>query len=341
MKNTKAGIWIFIGLLALVLVFLLNISLGSVQISVKEIFEGLLFGNWERLSHEQIVLHYRLPKALVAIIAGIGLSLSGLQMQTFFRNPLAGPFVLGISSGAGLGVAVLILAGTGLGLSMGNLNTWATAFAGTLGAGSVLLLVSFVAWKVKDSMTLLIVGLMFGSAVSAVISVLSYFSGAEALKLFTVWSMGSLGSLGWSQVGLLFLILLFGVIPVIFSIKAYNVMLLGEAYAQSMGINPVRLRWLMIISTGLLAGGVTAFCGPIAFIGIAVPHLARMIWKTPDLRVLFPASAVMGAVLLLLCDAVGQLPGSAQTLPINAVTSLVGAPIVVSLVLRKNFSKEF
>ncbi|MDF2159227.1 iron ABC transporter permease [Algoriphagus sp. CAU 1675] len=341
MKNTKTGIWIFTGLMVLVLVFMLNISLGSVHISVQEIFEGLLFGNWERPSHEQIVLHFRLPKAVVSMIAGIGLSLSGLQMQTFFRNPLAGPFVLGISSGAGLGVAVLILAGTGLGLSAGILNTWATAFAGTLGAGSVLLLVSLVAWKVKDSMTLLIVGLMFGSAVSAVISLLSYFSGAEALKLFTVWSMGSLGSLGWSQVGILSLILLIGMIPMIFSVKAYNVMLLGEAYAQSMGINPIRLRWSMILSTGLLAGAVTAFCGPIAFIGIAVPHLARMIWKTPDHRVLFPASAVMGAVLLLLCDSVGQLPGSAQTLPINAVTSLVGAPIVVSLVLRKNFSKEF
>ena len=330
-------------LVFLVFSFLLNVSLGSVAISPGEILSGVFTGDWVKASRGQIILNYRLPKALVAVLAGIGLSISGLQMQTFFRNPLAGPFVLGISSGAGLGVAVLMLAGSAFGLATfgGAINPFAIAVAGTLGAGLVLLTVSLVAWRVKDSMTLLIVGLMFGSAVSAVISVLSYFSGAEALKLFTIWSMGSLGGLVWDQVWVLGLVILLGTIPVIASIKSYNGMLLGESYAKSMGINPDRLRWLMILSTGLLAGGITAFCGPIAFIGIAVPHLARMVWKTSDHRILFPASALIGGSLLLLCDAVGQLPGSAQTLPINAVTSLVGAPIVISLVLRKNFSKEF
>jgi iron complex transport system permease protein len=343
MKKNKSFLFLSAGLILLILSFMLNVSLGSVSIPLEEIFDGIIHGHWEKASREQIILNYRLPKALVAIFAGIGLSLSGLQMQTFFRNPLAGPFVLGISSGAGLGVALLMLAGTALGFATGGvgLNPWAIVLAGTIGAGLVLVLVSLVAWRVRDSMTLLIVGLMFGSAVSAVVSVLSYFSGAEALKLFIVWSMGSLGSLGWGPIGVLGAVIFIGLIPVIFSVKSYNALLMGESYARSMGINPSRLRWLMIGSTGLLAGSITAFCGPIAFIGIAVPHLARIIWKTADHRILFPASALIGAILLLLCDAVGQLPGSAQTLPINAVTSLIGAPVVIGLVLRKNFSKEF
>jgi len=343
MKATSPFLLLLAAFALLILSFLLNVSLGSVSISPGEILTGIFSGEWIKASREQIILNYRIPKALVAILAGVGLSISGLQMQTFFRNPLAGPFVLGISSGAGLGVAILMLAGSAFGIAAfgGIVNPWAIAIAGTLGASLVLLTVSLVAWKVKDSMTLLIVGLMFGSAVSAIISVLSYFSGAEALKLFTIWSMGSLGGLVWDQVGVLSLVILIGIIPVVASVKSYNGMLLGESYARSMGINPDRLRWLMILSTGLLAGSITAFCGPIAFIGIAVPHLARIVWKTPDHRILFPATALIGASLLLLCDAVGQLPGSAQTLPINAVTSLVGAPIVISLVLRKNFSKEF
>ncbi len=339
MKKNKLAFLAGIGLLGLS--FLLNLSLGSVHITSGEILQGIFSGQWSRASFEQIILNYRLPKAFVAILAGIGLSISGLQMQTFFRNPLAGPYVLGVSSGAGLGVAILMLAGSAIGLITTALTPWAIVVSGTLGAGLVLLTVSLIAWRVKDSMTLLIVGLMFGSAVSAIISVLSYFSGAEQLKLFTIWSMGSLGGLGWQQVAVLGITITLGVIPVIASIKSYNGMLLGEAYAQSMGINPSRLRWLMILSTGLLAGSITAFCGPIAFVGIAVPHLTRMVWKTADHRILFPASALMGAVLLLLCDAISQLPGSAQTLPINAVTSLIGAPVVIGLVLRKNFSKEF
>lgn len=343
MKKNSPILLLSAALILLVLSFLLNISLGSVSIPPIEILRGIFTGEWTKASREQIILNYRIPKALVAILAGIGLSISGLQMQTFFRNPLAGPFVLGISSGAGLGVAILMLAGSAFGLVAfgGAINPWAVAIAGTLGAGLVLVTVSLVAWKVRDSMTLLIVGLMFGSAVSAVISVFSYFSGAEELKLFTIWSMGSLGGLVWDQVWVLILVIAVGIIPVIASVKSYNGMLLGESYAKSMGINPDRLRWLMILSTGLLAGCITAFCGPIAFIGIAVPHVARMIWGTSDHRLLFPATAILGAILLLLCDVIAQLPGSAQTLPINAVTSLIGAPIVISLVLKKNFSKEF
>ena len=328
-------------LLALGFSFLLNLSMGSVWIPPSEILSGLWSGAWDKDSWEQIILNYRAPKAFVAIIAGMGLSVSGLQMQTFFRNPLAGPYVLGVSSGAGLGVALLMLSGTALGVSALGLNSWMIALAGILGAGAMLLGVSLVAWRVRDSMTLLIVGLIVGSAVSALVSVLSFFSGAEALKMYTVWSMGSLGALNWSQVALLGLVLVVGLVPVVFSIKSYNAFLLGESYARSMGIHTERLRWLMIGSTGILAGGITAFCGPIAFLGIAVPHLARMLWKTVDHRILFPGSALLGAILLLLCDALGHLPGWSSTLPINAVTSLVGAPLVISLILRKNLSKDF
>jgi len=328
-------------LLLLGISFLLNLSMGSVWIPPVELVEGLVSGNWAKNSWEQIILHYRLPKALVAILAGIGLSVSGLQMQTFFRNPLAGPYVLGISSGAGLGVALLMLAGAAFGVSLTGLNSWAIAGAGIVGAGSLLVLVSLIAWHVKDSMTLLIVGLMVGSVVAAVVAVLSFFSGAEALKLFTVWSMGSLGALTWSQVSILCLLILIGTIPIIGSIKSYNALLLGETYARSMGIHTSRLRWWMIGSTGILAGGITAFCGPIAFLGIAVPHLARMAWKSADHRVLFPGSAIFGASLLLLCDSFSHFPGWASSLPINAVTSLIGAPLVISLILRKNLSKDF
>ncbi|EOZ95870.1 Vitamin B12 ABC transporter, permease component BtuC [Indibacter alkaliphilus LW1] len=344
MKNKpKYPLLFVLGLLICLLCFWANLAVGSVNIPFQEVI-GRFFGStFSKASWETIVMDYRLPKAFTAILAGISLSLSGLQMQTFFRNPLAGPFVLGISSGASLGVAMLIMAGSAFGWSVysGSLGVWAIIIAASTGAVLVLLLVSLIAWKVKDSMTLLIVGLMFGSAVSAVISVLAYFTEAEQLKLFTVWSMGSLGSTQTDQLFGFALATLIGAIPVLMMLKSYNAMLMGEVYASSMGVNINRLRWGMIISTGILAGTATAFCGPIAFIGIAVPHVARLVFKTGDHRILFPASALSGAIILLVCDAFSQLPGSAQTLPINAVTSLVGAPMVIWLILRRNFSKEF
>ncbi len=344
MKNKSPNTILFVsGLLLCILVFWVNLSIGSVAIPFGEVI-GRFFGQeFSKRSWETIVIGYRLPKAFTAILAGITLSISGLQMQTFFRNPLAGPFVLGISSGAGLGVALLIMAGSAFGWSLysGGLGLWAIIISASAGAVLVLLLMSLTAWKVKDSMTLLIVGLMFGSAVSALISVLAFFSNAEQLKLFTVWSMGSLGSTQTDQLIGFGIASLIGLIPMMLMLKSYNAMLLGEAYAESMGVNINKLRWTMIISTGILAGSATAFCGPIAFIGIAVPHMARLVFRTGDHRVLFPASALIGAIVLLVCDAVSQLPGSAQTLPINAVTSLVGAPMVIWLILRRNFSKEF
>jgi iron complex transport system permease protein len=320
-----------------------NLASGSVLIPIQEVMGRFIGGEFSKSSWETIVIGYRIPKAFTAILAGIGLSLSGLQMQTFFRNPLAGPYVLGVSSGAGLGVALLIMAGSAFGWSMysGGFGIWAVVLSATLGSILVLLLMSLTAWKVKDSMTLLIVGLMFGSAVSALISVLSYFSGADQLKMFTIWSMGSLGSTQPDQLVAFLVAVLLGLLPLLVNLKSFNAMLLGEAYAESMGVNVHRLRWAMIVSTGILAGSVTAFCGPIAFIGIAVPHMARLVFKTGDHWILFPASALIGAAVLLACDTISQLPGSAQTLPINAVTSLVGAPMVIWLILRRNFSKEF
>lgn len=330
-------------LVLLVFLWLLNLSLGSIAIPLVSLLERLGGSSFPRESWEIIVIDYRIPKSLTAILAGIGLSVSGLQMQTFFRNPLAGPFVLGISSGAGLGVAILSMAGTAFGWQIlsGSPNYWAAIVASSAGAIGVLVLMGLAAWKVKDSMTLLIVGLMFGSAASSVITLLSYFSAAEELKMFTLWSMGNLGNTGWNELGILTGAVVFGLSLVLFSVKSYNAMLLGEAYAKSMGINFEKLRWIMIVSTGVLTGGITAFCGPIAFIGIAVPHLARLLFKTNDHRILFPATAILGILVLLACDTIAQLPGFATSLPINAVTTAFGAPLIIWLIMKRNFSEAF
>lgn len=344
-NKNRIRIYTIGGALLIFLLFLANISIGSIAIPLEEILSGLTRGEISKKSWEIILFDYRIPKALTAILAGIALSLSGLQMQTFFRNPLAGPYVLGISSGAGLGVALLILGGTAFGWDLlgrgGFMGIWGTIIAASAGAILVLVLMSLTAWKVKDSMTLLIIGLMFGSATGAIISVLSYFGGADELKLFTVWSMGSLGGTSKDQLMVFSFACLLGSLPVLIFVKSFNAMLLGERYAASMGVNLYQLRWAMIVSTGILAGSATAFCGPVAFIGIAVPHLARMMFQTGDHRVLFPASALIGAGFLLVCDIFSQLPGTAETLPINAVTSLFGAPLVIWLILKRNFSREF
>lgn len=330
-------------LVLLVFLWLLNLSLGSIAIPLVSLLERLGGSAFPRESWEIIVMDYRIPKSLTAILAGVGLSVSGLQMQTFFRNPLAGPFVLGISSGAGLGVAILSMAGTAFGWQIlsGTPNYWAAIVASSAGAVGVLVLMGLAAWKVKDSMTLLIVGLMFGSAAASVITLLSYFSAAEELKMFTLWSMGNLGNTGWNELKILSGAVLIGLSLVLFSVKSYNAMLLGEAYAKSMGIDFYRLRWIMIVSTGILTGGITAFCGPIAFIGIAVPHLARLLFKTNDHRILFPATAILGILVLLACDTIAQLPGFATSLPINAVTTAFGAPLIIWLIMKRNFSEAF
>ncbi len=322
---------------ALVLCFGLNLSFGSVSIPFKETLNAIFGAKLENSSWDYIIWNYRIPKAFTAILVGGGLALSGLLMQTLFRNPLAGPFVLGISSGASLGAAILIMGATvftGL-TSFGLVNDVSLALAASLGSFLVLMAVMIVASKIKDTMALLIIGLMFGSITGAVVSVLSYFTNAEKLQQYIYWSFGSLGNLSWAQLLLLSGIIILGIILSVLSIKSLNAYLLGENYARSLGVNLKKSRYIIIIATGLLAGSVTAFAGPIAFVGLAVPHLTRQLFRTTDHRVLVPAVLLYGAILMLLCDIVAQLPGSSSVLPINAITSILGAPVVIWLLIRK------
>ncbi|WP_373519146.1 FecCD family ABC transporter permease [Pricia sp.] len=338
MGNTKTYRLPFLLLLvSLVVCFGLNISLGSVSIPFSETVNALVGGNLENRSWEYIIWSFRVPKAFTAVLVGSGLALSGLLMQTLFRNPLAGPFVLGISSGASLGAALLIMGSSLFSgfMTSGLLNDISLAIASSIGSFLVLLAVMVVAAKVKDTMALLIIGLMFGSITAAIVSVLSYFTDAEKLQQFIYWSFGSVGNLSWAQLSILLGIILIGILLSIVSIKALNAFLLGENYARSLGVDLKKSRYAIIIATGLLAGGVTAFAGPIAFIGLAVPHLTRQIFSTTDHKILVPAVLIYGAILMLLCDTVAQLPNYASVLPINAITSILGAPVVIWLLVRK------
>lgn len=325
-------------MLTTVILFYINISLGSVRIPPAELVHILTGGEAEKQSWANIIFHFRLPKALTALLAGSGLAVSGLQMQTLFRNPLAGPFVLGISSGASLGVALMVLASFTLGgvfSYFGLLGNWLMVLSAAAGAGLVLLLVVLVSVRIKDSMTLLIIGLMFGAATGAIVSILQYFASKEQIQAFLIWTFGSLGGLTWEELQVFIPVVLAGLLIAMVLSKPLNALLLGENYAQSMGMNIKSTRGWIIVSTSLLAGGITAFCGPIAFIGIAVPHLTRLLFNTSNHKFLLPAAILSGAILMLICDIISQLPGSAQTIPINAVTSLFGAPVVIWIVLRK------
>ncbi|WP_437369116.1 FecCD family ABC transporter permease [Maribacter litoralis] len=320
-------------LLVLLLCACINICLGSVNIAFIDSLK-ILFGTvTENSSNYYIIWEYRLPKALTAIMVGGGLSLSGLLMQTLFRNPLAGPYVLGISSGASLGAALLIM-GASL-ITLSAFNDITLALASSLGSFLVLSLVLVVAAKVKDTMALLIIGLMFGSITAAIVSVLSYFTKAEKLQQYIFWSFGSLGDLSWGQLLIVALCTLLGILLSILSIKPLNAFLLGENYAKSLGIGLQKSRYTIIIATGLLAGSITAFAGPIAFVGLAVPHVTRQLFHTTDHKIQIPAVLCCGAILMLLCDTIAQIPGSVSVLPINAITSIFGAPVVIWLLVRK------
>lgn len=324
-------------ILVLIVIGFINISLGSVYIPLKQILASFFGGGVEKESWETIVLNYRLPKAITAIIVGSGLSISGLLMQTLFRNPLAGPFVLGISSGASLGVAILILGASFLGANITSyaFNNFGLAIAASLGAFLVLSAVMLAAIKVRNTMSILIIGLMFGSITSSVISVLAYFSTASQLQQYMFWSFGSLGNLSWKEITALFSVFIVGIILVTFIIKPLNGLLLGENYAKSMGVNVKQTRNITLIATSLLTGVITAFSGPIAFIGLAVPHLTKLLFNTSNHKTLLPAVAICGAIIMLICDSIAQLPNSEYTLPINAITSLFGAPIIIWLLVRK------
>lgn len=328
----------FILLSVLLLVFFfMNISLGSVSIPFKAIFNTLTGGIVSKESWQTIILNFRLPKAVTAILVGSGLSVSGLLMQTLFRNPLAGPFVLGISSGASLGVALLILGASFFGgaLLTTTFSQYALPIAASLGAFLVLSAVIIAANKVRNTMSILIIGLMFGSLTGAIISVFAYFSEAAQIQQFLFWSFGSLGNLTWQELVVFGIFYCVGMFATITIIKPLNSFLLGENYATSLGINVKQNRIYILLITSILTGVITAFAGPIAFVGLAVPHIARMIFMTANHKILLPAVAIIGAIVLLICDSIAQLPTSEFTLPINAITSLFGAPIVIWLLIRK------
>lgn len=328
-------------LLLLVLAFLLDVSAGAVRIPLHDIFRILLSSAPSGdASWTFIVEKIRLPKALTAVLAGCGLSVGGLQMQTLFRNPLADPGVLGITAGASLGVAVVMLSGGSMTTiyairELGSRGSWLIAGAACIGAGLIMVLVLILSGRMRDNVLMLIIGLMIGSITLALISIWQYFSNPEEVKDYLLWTFGSLGGVTGRQLTILTAITLVGLTAAYLSSKMLDALLLGENYARSMGLTVRRARTIIVATTSLLAGGITAFCGPIGFIGIAVPHLARLFFNTSSHRILIPACCLIGTILLLLCDFIAQWPGAQAVLPINIITSLVGAPLVILLLLRR------
>ncbi|HEX2908499.1 MAG TPA: iron ABC transporter permease [Phototrophicaceae bacterium] len=325
--------------LGLLAAFALSLAVGSVNIPLHEIITILTGGEATRAAWSSIILNFRLPKALTALLAGAALSVSGVQMQTLFRNPLADPYVLGISSGASLGVALVILAagttGSVLLAGLGLLGDFGLAAAAAFGAAVVLALVLLVARRVQSVVTLLILGLMFGYVTGALVSLLMYFSIADHVQIYLSWTFGSFGGVTWNQMRVFAPAIIGGLVIALMLVKPLNALLLGETYARSLGVNVRQLRRWLILSTALLAGAVTAFCGPIGFLGIAVPHLCRGIFGTSDHRTLIPASILLGGMVALLADWVAQVPGSQIILPLNAITALLGAPVVIWIILRR------
>ena len=316
------SVLLFTALAALTLfLFLLDLAVGAVAVPLGDVWAALTGGDCPRAT-AKIILNIRLIKAVVALLAGAALSVSALQLQPLFRNPLSGPYVLGISSGASLGVALVVLAGVGSSIGI--------AGAAWLGAAIVLVVIAAVGHRIKDIMVILILGMMFSSGIGAVVQILQYVANDESLKMFVVWTMGSLGDVTFNQLAILIPSIIAGLLLAVVTIKPLNLLLFGEEYAVTMGLNVRRSRGLLFLSTTLLAGTVTAFCGPIGFIGLAMPHVTRMLFRNSDHRVLVPGTVLSGASVLLLCDLVSKL----FTLPINAITALLGIPIVVWVVLR-------
>ena len=320
----------------LILVFIVDLFLGSVKIPFKEILKILVSGESENQIWLTIIYDFRLPKAITAVLAGAALSVSGLQMQTIFRNPLAGPYVLGISAGASLGVAILVLGFSSwfTNQAVHYFGNWAQVISAWIGAGLVLFLILAVSMRVQDIMTILILGILFGSATSAIVSIFQYFSHQSMLKAFVIWSMGSLGNLSKGQLNILIPCIIAGLILSLLFSKILNVLLLGETYARSLGVNIKFARVMLFISTSILAGSITAFCGPIGFIGIAVPHIVRIITKSANHYYLIPGSILSGAIVLLISDIISLLPGSDSILPVNSVTALLGIPIVIWIIIK-------
>jgi iron complex transport system permease protein len=328
-SNMARSIFYLMG--GLVLLFFLDISIGSVSIPVDQLIAYLFFDDGS--SGYLILWEFRLPKAVTCILAGASLACSGLLMQTLFRNPLAGPDVLGLTSGASLAVGVVILAGRNF-LHQTISSSFVISLAASIGSCLVLLLMLLVARRVRDSVSLLIIGLMLAAATSSLMSVLQFMSTADDLQSYFVWTMGNVGGTNWNELGMLFIVFILGVTISFSQLKPLNGWLLGENYARSLGIKIERARLLIVIASGILTGGVTAFCGPIAFVGLAVPHLLRVVVSTSNHKILLPFCVLGGAILLLFCDVVLQFVSSTQSLPLNAITSLIGAPLVIWQVMK-------
>jgi iron complex transport system permease protein len=342
-----SGAWRFGGLLLLLLVaLLLDLSAGTVRIPMRDLFRILFSSSAGDDTWRFIVRQIRVPKACTAVLAGCGLSVGGLQMQTLFRNPLAEPGVLGITAGASLGVAAVMLAGGSMATlyaikELGGGGSWLVTGAACMGAALVMFAVLALAGRLRDNVTMLIIGLMINSITIAITSIWQYFSNPEAVKEYLLWTFGSLGGVSGPQLFILMLVILTGLVTAFLSSKMLDALLLGENYARSMGLTVKRARLIIVCSTSLLAGSITAFCGPIGFLGIAVPYLARGVFNTASHRILMPACCLIGTTLLLLCDSIAQWPGSQTVLPINIITSLVGAPMVIFLLLRTKNLKAY
>jgi len=323
---------LFLALLFLAVgLFLADLAWGSIHISFREIV-SVFFGKGAEGINSEILLNFRLPKAITAVLAGASLSVAGLMMQTLFRNSLADPYILGVSSGASLGVALVMMAASVLPVAFVS-SGWALIAAAIIGASVVLALVVGVSFRVHNAVSLLIVGLMFGTIAGSIVSVLQNFSNPDAIKLFVMWTFGSLSAVTWTYMQVLLPVALVGLGMAFFLQKRLDGLLLGENYARGLGISIVRTRFLIVIATGLLAGGITAFTGPIAFVGVAIPHIARGIFRTSSHKILMPATVLCGASLILICDIISQMP--AYTLPINTISALFGAPIIIWIILKK------
>lgn len=334
LSSTAVMVMTFIGIIVM---FVINIAMGSVPIPVEEAIRIVIGQPTQNAEMSEIwssiIFKTRIPQAMTAIIAGAGLSVAGLEMQTVFRNPLAGPSVLGVSNGASLGVALLILLSGAIGgkamSSLGLYGNVAITVAAAIGAITVMGVIAMVARAVKGNVTLLIVGVMIGYIANAIISILKYFSPPEDIHAYTIWGLGSFASVSASQIGLFAGIMVVLLAAAMFLVKPLNMLLLGENYAQNLGLNVTQAKVCIILSSGFLVAICTAFCGPISFIGLAVPHLARGLFRTADHRIIMPASLLTGALLALACNLIARIPGAEGALPVNSVTSLIGAPVVI------------
>ncbi|MBL1201392.1 MAG: iron chelate uptake ABC transporter family permease subunit [Nostoc sp. ZfuVER08] len=340
--KTLAFLLLIIGF---IFAFLLDLAFGSVAIPMQEVMQILLGQEVEKVTWSNIILKFRLPKALTATLAGAALGVSGLQMQTLFKNPLAGPFVLGISSGASLGVALVVLTASvttpTLLNDLGIITDFGLVIAASLGAASVLGVMLVVSRRVQETMTLLILGLLFGYATSGIVSILLQFSSKERIQSYIMWTFGSFAGVTWKQLIVLIPVIILSLLIAVLQSKSLNALLLGEAYARSLGLTVQKTRFSIITSASILAGAITAFCGPIAFLGVAIPHLCRSLFMTSDHRILIPSVMILGAILALVADLFSQLAVSQMVLPLNAITALIGTPVVSWVILRRSSGKSF